>query len=157
MRAVIVTFASNDDAARFARTVAKSGLTYVDPKGDSPYLEDMESVLAKIEAVVGVPTKWCDCASKLEAPTRGRKRTRIRDQGWTRGTLMGWWLCSECKKPSRPTCVHFIANMLAGANDLLPKILDPVNGKPVTPRQRWDRAGGTQAEYDRERMIPRDV
>jgi hypothetical protein len=51
---------------------------------------DYESaeVWATLRAVFKKPTQFCQC-------------TAIKHRGWTRGKKFGWWVCSQCKKPSR--------------------------------------------------------
>jgi hypothetical protein len=43
---------------------------------------------ATVRAVFKKPTIFCQC-------------TAIKHRGWTRGKKFGWWVCSQCHKPSR--------------------------------------------------------
>jgi hypothetical protein len=138
-RAVIVRFNSNKDAEKFVNDVAeRSGVNVL---SDDPNLySDMLS--ATVEAVIAVPTKWCECAMQDDTGHRRRRSTsRRRMVGWTRGTTYGWWLCGTCHRPSRQIVTHFITCMLNGANDLLPTILG--TGAPLSSTERWRRDGGT--------------
>lgn len=123
-RIVLLEFANNAEAETFVREMA---LTHDNNRPVPP---------ATVAAVVAKPTAWCKCNVE---PSYGRRRGK-RESGWSRGTSFGWWLCIHCHKPSRPMVTHFITNMLAGANDLLPRILG--TGDAKTPDQRWRDEGG---------------
>lgn len=145
-RVVLLSFTSNEAAEAFVRMTAESGL------GVQIGEDGMTRVEATVEAVVGRPVNWCKCALNPDTSSRrrrGRKSlSKGRSFGWSRGKTYGWWLCPTCHRPSRPIVEHFITTMLAGNNDLLPKILDPEQN-PISPHERWLRDGGTEAEYDR--------
>ena len=132
MRAVILTFKDNAIAEKFVRDVAEVGGVYVDSFEDP--------LPATVEAVVAVATAYCKCAIMDDTGPRRRRRSKRDSFGWTRGGQFGWWVCPHCKKPSKPWVRHFITAMLAGCNDLLPKILG--TGLPMTPNERYMREGG---------------
>lgn len=123
-RIVLLEFSDNAQAEQFVREMSN-----VPPEQFGPVPN------AKVAAVVAKPTTWCQCNV---AEATGRRRGK-RESGWSRGTTFGWWLCIHCRKPSRAMVTHFVTTMLAGANDLLPKIL---GGKPQTPSERWEEEGG---------------
>lgn len=45
-----------------------------------------------VRAVYKKPTQFCDSAT--------HKGSGRRVMGFTRGTKFGWWLCTQCKKPT---------------------------------------------------------
>lgn len=129
---IVLLEMSTEDAEEFVRTVDETSMVIVSDRKT----EEEITLEAQIAAVVAKPTAWCRC----NVPEATGRRRGKRESGWTRGTTFGWWLCIHCHKPSRPMVTHFITNMLAGANDLLPRILG--TGDAKTPDQRWRDEGG---------------
>jgi hypothetical protein len=154
-RIVLVDFKNNEDAEAFVRDVARthavSGLG--DETGFNHNKKDTEHGIrtAEVVAVVARPPKnfFCRCGNddRAHLTKRTRKSSR-KTQAWTRGISYGWWLCTHCHKPSRAIIHHFVTNMLAGANDLLPKILG--EGDPISPNDRWKRDGGVPTSANLE-------
>lgn len=128
-RRIVLLEMAAEDADTLVRSISESGEVFHWGNGDA-------GLVASVAAVVARPTTWCQC--NVEAPGGSRRRGK-RESGWSRGTTFGWWLCMHCRKPSRAMVTHFVTTMLAGANDLLPKIL---GGKPQTPSERWEAEGG---------------
>lgn len=140
-RAVILQFTSNAEAERFVRTVAQDGYAMANPEGGATYVEEMTAAACTVEGVLAVPTKHCTCGnSEEDRGRRGRRGRSRRTSGWQRSKHYGWWVCSNCNKPSRPAITHFITGMLRGANDLLPEIIGA--GEPISAVGRWKRDGG---------------
>lgn len=147
-RIVLLEFADNAAAELFVRVQAAKGsesayeelVAFLDTNG--VHSEPLSALAgAKVAAVVAKPTKWCTC----NVPeSTGRRRRQKRESGWTRGTSFGWWLCIHCHRPSKAMVTHFVTNMLTGANDLTPKILE--TGAPRSPRERWEDEGGIPNE-----------
>ena len=46
--------------------------------------------LARIVGLYKKPTIFCECQGSRKPP-----------MGWTRGKKYGWWICTECGKPSQ--------------------------------------------------------
>ncbi len=139
-RIVLVEFADNAEAENFVRQTAEvnrvAKIVGITESPDGAPVETISWIDAKVAAVVAKPTAWCTCAVPQAV---GRRRGK-RESGWTRGTTFGWWLCVHCHKPSKAMVVHFVTTMLAGANDLLPKILG--TGPATNPNDRWRDEGG---------------
>lgn len=128
-RRIVLLEMNTEDAEEFVRDVAnteRESMTFVPPG-------------TTVEAVVARPTKWCTCDVPQESKSVRRRRMAKRESGWVRGSTFGWWLCINCKRPSKPVVIHWVDSMLAGANDLLPVILG--TGKAITPGMRWFRDG----------------
>lgn len=134
---IVLLEMETEDAEEFVRKVAEFGAI---PSLDSDNPETVAFTDATVEAVVARPTKWCTCDIVPESKYQRRKRQARRESGWMRGRTFGWWLCSNCKKPSKPAVCHWVTSMLVGANDLLPKILGI--GEPINPNDRWREYGG---------------
>lgn len=131
-RRIVLLEMATEDAEEFVRdTVAK---------GTASNFE------AAVAAVVAKPQKWCRCDVPTESRSQRRKRLTKRESGWMRGTTLGWWICASCKKPSKAIVLHFVTTMLAGANDLLPRILD-ADATPLSPRERWRDEGGIPNDF----------
>lgn len=135
---IVLLEMATEDAEAFVREVAE--FRYVLSGND----EDPKRIAASVEAVVARPTVWCKCEVVTESKYQRRRRLKTgaakREQGWSRGTKLGWWICASCSKPSRAAVLHWVSSMLVGANDLLPEILG--TGKPIPPSLRWQRDGG---------------
>lgn len=130
-RRIVLLEMASEDAEEFVRDVVNRGAdeATIVPTG------------ATVEAVVARPTVWCKCDVPTESRSQRRRRqSQRREGGWSRGAKLGWWLCAHCRKPSKAIVQHWITNMLAGANDLLPPILGA--GEAITPGNRWLRDGG---------------
>lgn len=137
-RAVILRFKDNAAAEKFVRETVERGSISV--LSDDPDLYT-DVVPVEVAAVVAIATSHCHCASMQDDTGPRRRRRSKRDSfGWTRGGQFGWWVCPHCRKPSIHWTRHFITAMLAGCNDLLPKILGI--GPPLTPNERYMREGG---------------
>ena len=150
-RIVLLEFPDKDDAERFVKDTADNGGVFT----TSPPNASLEySFLdARVVAVVARPTVWCKCDVIVESKYQRRRRVAKQESGWMRGGTFGWHICAHCKKPSKAVVLHFITNMLAGANDLLPAILG--HGKAVTPSQRWENEGGIPNPYaDEHPTVP---
>lgn len=81
-RYVMLQFESDEDAINFVEYIQDS----------KPDKDGWEKLLVSIghSLVRGVwkkPTLFCQCTS-------------IKRRGWTRGKKFGWFVCSECKRPS---------------------------------------------------------
>lgn len=142
-RRVVLVEMPTEDAELWVRASANINAEYAD---FSP--NDLENVLAKAEivGVVARPTKPCVCAIAAESPGQRRRRLKRKEStGWSRGKALGWWICPQCRKPSRAAVIHWISSMLVGANDLLPQILGI--GDPIPPSMRWLRDGGVPNEH----------
>jgi hypothetical protein len=129
-RIVLLEFADNSEAETFVHEMT-------DP--------DQVVVGAEVVAVVARPTGWCKCAVQAESKSQRRRRIAKGFEGFSRGKTFGWWLCPACHKPSRAIVTHFVTNMLAGCNDLLPKILG--TGPVASPSERWEAEGGIPNEH----------
>lgn len=143
---IVLLDLKTEDAETFVRAVNDSGEAFYLPIGVTGEM-NVEAVSARIEAVVARPLNACRCASeRIESRAQRRRRlARGLEGGWSRGTKLGWWLCSACRKPSQAVVTHWITTMLAGANDLLPQILG--NGDPIDPHHRWEADGGVPNEH----------
>lgn len=138
-RRIVLIEMSAEDAEAFVRHVAETRKVcgvFPPPEDEEHFTHPTSAFAASVEAVVARPTRWCQC--DVPEPT-GRKRRGKRETGWSRGTTFGWWLCAHCRKPSKAAVQHWVSSMLAGANDLLPKIL---GGEAISPTDRWARDGG---------------
>lgn len=135
-RIVLLEFSDNGKAEEFVRSVDR----YSSVMTRDPETEEENFVEANVAAVVAKPTKWCTCNLPNETKYQRRRRNARRESSWLRGTTFGWWLCVHCGKPSKAIVTHWVTNMLAGANDLLPKIIG--SGTPRSPRERWQDEGG---------------
>lgn len=127
-RVVMLEFSDNDEANEFVRS-------HNDPNEQFT-----------IAAVVAMPKSnfVCRCATP-DPQARRRRGNSAKNRAWSRGKRYGWWLCTACRRPSKAIVRHFITNLLAGNNDLLPEILG--EGDPVSPHNRWMDEGGTDAAY----------
>lgn len=132
-RRIVLLEMSTEDAEAFVRYVDEERTVHFTDRSLSV---DPLPLPAEVVAVVARPTKWCSCNVPQST---GRRRRSKRESGWSRGSKLGWWLCINCRKPSQAMVRHFVTNMLAGANDLLPAIL---GAAPLTPHERWQRDGG---------------
>jgi hypothetical protein len=123
-------------------------------KNDTPAFVPVDRQECTVQAVVAKPVVWCKC-DVGPAQTRGQRRRTLarRESGWSRGKALGWWICAKCKKPSKAMVLHFVTAMLAGANDLLPQILDE-SATPLTPSERWRLAGGIPNPHENGTPIP---
>jgi hypothetical protein len=133
-RIVLLEFPDKDDAEEFVRIMAENPI-----EPPSQIIERLAS--SAVVAVVARPSVRCRCDVPQESKSQRRRRqAQKREGGWSRGKTFGWWLCVHCKKPSEAAVTHWVTNMLAGANDLLPAILE--TGPAISPSQRWQRDGG---------------
>jgi len=137
-RIVLLQVSQTDVEAFVQRVTADGGIVTTTDDGELFTLE------AKVEAVVAQPRVACRCATKrVEYKSRGARRKALatgRTIGWSRNAKLGWWVCPSCGYPSRAAVEHWITSMLAGANDLLPKLLGL--GPAIDPQRRWERDGG---------------
>jgi hypothetical protein len=139
-RRIVLVEMATEDAEEFARSLDRNSALVIIEEDESEKV-----VEASVEAVVARPTRWCQCAIVAESRYQRRKRQAKRESGWMRGQSFGWWLCASCGKPSRAVVMHWVTSMLAGANDLLPKILG--TGAAIDPTSRWERDGGIPNEH----------
>lgn len=144
---IVLLEMTTEDAEDFVRKVAEYSKVCAvapPPEDEEHFTHPYPAVSATIEAVVARPTVWCKCEVVTESKYQRRRRLKTgaakREQGWSRGTKLGWWICASCSKPSRAAVLHWVSSMLVGANDLLPVILG--TGKPIPPSLRWQRDGG---------------
>jgi hypothetical protein len=135
---IVLLEMTTEDAEAFVRAVDGTSTVVVHDRED-----DKEFVLeASVQAVVAKPQRWCKCDVPEESRAQRRRRVARRESSWSRGKMFGWWICAHCAKPSKPMVTHFVTTMLAGANDLLPHILNE-SATPLTPSDRWRLATGT--------------
>jgi hypothetical protein len=139
-RRIILLDMATEDAELFVHAMQR-GEMYVQATDSRDPLDGMQ-VTGTVEAVVARPTRYCQCNVQSESTGSRRRRMARRESGWSRGATFGWWCCAQCRKPGRATVTHWITTMLAGANDLLPKILG--TGDPVAPQQRWEDEGAVK-------------
>lgn len=136
-RRIVLLDMTTEDAEAFVRAMQPDSVM-------SGFDVGMLEGKATVEAVVARPVVWCKCDVVPETRSGRRARLKRRESGWSRGKNLGWWLCGSCRKPSHAAVMHWITTMLAGANDLLPKIL---GGEAIAPSMRWKRDGGIPNEH----------
>jgi len=85
---LVLSFENDADADGFIKALQWHEQAMV------PYIEQLfdagnyEFVDCELVAVYKKPTKFCEC-------------TATKKRGWTRGKKYGWWVCDQCKKPSK--------------------------------------------------------
>jgi hypothetical protein len=148
---IVLLEMDTEDAEEFVRIVNTSGKVLADhlfteaeddEDEELGFAHPSRTFNAIVQAVVAKPIVWCKCDVPVETKYQRRKRMARREQSWHRGANLGWWCCVNCNKPSKAVMTHFVTSMLAGCNDLLPKILDE-SATPLSPSERWRLATGT--------------
>jgi hypothetical protein len=86
--AILVEIEKEEDAKEFARTILNVG-AYLSPGGE---LENGWTIGARLRGAWRLPSKFCN-------PGDGHRRSG-KIQGWSRGKKYGWWVCTDCGKPT---------------------------------------------------------
>lgn len=82
------------------------------------YVEFDRNSLTEVVGVYKAPTIFCDCVPSQT----GQKRAQA--FAYTRGTKYGWWVHTQCSKPSKPWGGSHQAIISQGVNLLPTKVVD---------------------------------
>lgn len=79
---VILAFDSDDEADKFVEETQAQRAVWT---GDD--VHNVTELSCDVRGVFRKPTKFCSCTS-------------VKSRGFSRGAKYGWWVCSQCKKPT---------------------------------------------------------
>jgi hypothetical protein len=84
---VILAFDSDDEADKFVEETQAQQAVWVGGTDCPCYPDEGTELKCDVRGVFRKPTKFCSCTS-------------VKSRGFSRGRKYGWWVCSQCGKPT---------------------------------------------------------